>query len=183
MDEPLFYQGGFGPGGLPDVLEQHRQNAVREIDQIAADRLLATPTEALLAEIKPRAMVEPLVVDEEHLDKHVEDVPPDRTRVRYILPFQGDQQLWKLTPSSFGLNHPRGQIKDHTLVVTFEERHLDPQAVRAQFENNMKLIRSNLATSKQDVERSNQDLRHSLRDGIERRRAKLERDRQLTDQL
>jgi hypothetical protein len=183
MDEPLFCQGGFSPGGLNDVLQQHQLKAVREIDQIPASKLLSTSTDDLLSVIEPRVMVEPLDVDENHLEKRVEDVPPDRTRVSYNLPFQGDRQLWKLTPSSFSPNYPRGQITDHTLIVTFEERHLDPQSVRVQFDNNMKLVRSNLATSKQDVERSNQELRARLRDRIEQRRAKLERDRQLEDLL
>lgn len=183
MSASLFSQGGFGPGGLPEVLEQHRRQAVHKIDAIPADRLLATTTEDLLREVEPSVMVEPLAIDEEHIEKRVEDVPPDRTRVSYIVPFEGDRNLWKLTPSSFGVNHPHGEVRERVLIITFEERLLDPQTVRAQFENNLKLVRSNLQTSRQDVERSNQELLGALRGRIEQRRAKLERDRQLAEHL
>jgi hypothetical protein len=56
------------------------------------------------------------------------------TEIRIIVPFQGDPGMFKIRPSSYTLNPPRGEISGHELHFVYQivDANFDPEASAAQ---------------------------------------------------
>lgn len=102
-------------------------------------------------------------------------------RVVVHVPFEGEADVFKLRPSSFTLNPPRGRINSDDLVLTIEYPHdtaLDIDATANSFITSVALW---LGYARADIDVFNRNLEHQARQAIERRRQRLQqRDAQVT---
>jgi hypothetical protein len=109
----------------------------------------------------------------------------------YILhiPFEGDQNLLFVRPTTFGLNNPYALIEDKEILIGFgfqyyaqkgrnEDAHAQEEAKEANklFDEQLKLIRQNLKQLAADVELLHQGWARTLRDSNKLRRDKAQKD-------
>ena len=101
------------------------------------------------------------------------------TAIRIAVPFDGEAILFKYGVSP--LNSPiPGDVRDDTMVLSHVAEHPDPAAVRREFENTLDRIQSMLDMVRGPAEEWNRGLPALLRERLEQRRSKLQRDRGLS---
>ncbi len=175
----------------------------REIDAIDADEFLNTPPDDLVAfyidEFTIRVPVvqyDQIAVDQGEAKVDVSGDPRraifDRERPFYItgtkitfhVPFEGDPELFKCQPSrSYLGNWPSGVIADQELTMTVTALNHDADAVKAQFERELGMVRSYLGWIASDAKEFNSQLADKVRGRISARREKLLADRGLVTSL
>ena len=144
----------FTEGHLYEYLEQRKASAVAEVGRYDGNQLLVTPFDDVVSVLVEKFRVEPLQFDEASITTEQEEaqvetsrIPDGRwrygghqsavaaTRFRFYVPFHGDDVLFRLLPSSYTTNPPRGTISGTDLIITFMMQSPDPEALQAQFRN------------------------------------------------
>jgi hypothetical protein len=95
-------------------------------------------------------------------------------RVVVHVPFEGEADVFRLRPSSFYLNSPRGRIKGDELVLTIEYPHDHPLDIDATADSFIASVNRWLAYARADIDSFNDNLEQQARQAIERRRQRLE---------
>ena len=188
MSDLLFY-----PGDLSATLRAHREKALAAARKIPANRSLKVPIEDLVEELYDEYRVTPVELDLDAArssgakDKEVTvggwdgqrvDVPG--TRVEWRIPFAGDSNLFKLRPSQFTLNPPRGNVRGQTIVLSHEGRApLDAGKVKSELDRTLKDVQKYLGSQRTEIEQFNEQLRKDLNSALQQRREKVLADREL----
>ena len=105
------------------------------------------------------------------------------TTVTYFVPFDGDEGLFALQPSSFTSNPPTGQVRDGELCFSFTGVDPTPEQVRSQLERNMESIKRYVDWLNLDVEAFNGTVLSQARAAVEIRHQKFFRDGELVASL
>ena len=90
------------------------------------------------------------------------------------MPFEGEADVFKLRPSSFNFNRPRGRIKGDELVLTIEYPHDHPLDIDATVDGFIASVSQWLTYARADIDSFNGNLEQQARQAIERRRQRLE---------
>lgn len=101
------------------------------------------------------------------------------TRLVVHVPYEGERVFFFLRPSSFTYNPPRADISETEVVLTFEDRQLNGERVRAQIDHDVGEIERWLSWSREMAERHNASLLDTALSAIRQRKEKLLRDRQM----
>jgi hypothetical protein len=106
------------------------------------------------------------------------------TKIVIAVPFDGEEDVFKLRPSQFGLSTPAAEIRKGELRLSWASDQgtradVDSEKVRRYFDGQLDRIEQLLGWARADVERYNRDLRVQVRSAVAERRAKLLADRQL----
>jgi len=192
----------FSDYDLYSVLQRQEAELFREIDEIEGSRLLNSSLEDLCDYFEQKYRFEPprLREDEITVNQHETDVDvsqdPHRfifdrskpfyikgTTVRFFIPYDGDQELFKCQPSRFTLNPPRGSVGAEELIIAFTLIEHDADKIKAEFERTLAQIRQYLEWIASDVSQFNASLRDKARQRIEARRQKLLKDQGLVASL
>lgn len=174
---------------LRAVLEGHRKEAEGAVVELPATEVAAETEESVLDRLEEEYRVVPLelledkaTVEQEEAQADVSGDPlrfiRDRSqpfyvpgqRVRYYVPYRGDQELWRCRPSRYTLNPPSADVAKDEIVFEFTVPSADIAQTRGWFDTAIASVRQWISFSKQDVEMHNQQLRPILRDALRRRR-------------
>lgn len=105
------------------------------------------------------------------------------TRIEFLVPFNGNQELFNYRPSSHTLSPPFGTVNDGVLILTYTRTDHDAEAVKAAFDKDVSEIEKYLQWIAQDIKPFNDSLRAKIRQRVEARRDKLLRDHGLVSAL
>ncbi|HJT91374.1 MAG TPA: hypothetical protein VJ777_05460 [Mycobacterium sp.] len=177
---------------MHSTLEGQRGRARDTVRSISADRVLSVPIEDLTEEVFDAYRANPIVLHEERVTStgatditvYVQgfdrEVPVEGTAVEWHIPFDGDDVLFQVRPSSFTLNPPTAEVRGRMLVLRHEGRApLDPASVKGTFMSRLTEIEKWLDNQRAELEPFNEQLRNDLRTLIEQRQTKVLRDREL----
>lgn len=196
-DELLFYRADW------HSVTQNQINAMtKELSGLPGDRLLNTSeadlTDYLVSKYGldvPVLKKDGIYVDQEEAKVDVSGdfrraiFDPSRpyyisgTSVHLTVPFSGDHNMFRVQPSQFSLNPPRGRINCDTLVLTFTGVDLDQSRLRAEINRVIEDVERNLSRQRQDAKSFNDQLRQKVVNSIQSRRRKLLDDRNLVASL
>jgi len=187
---------------LNNVLRHQWEKLFKEIDEIEGNRLLNTNVEDLCDYFEQKYRFEPPQLREEEItvDQYEADIDVSRdpmrlifdrsrpfyikgTTVRFFIPFDGDQELFKCRPSTFTSIPPRGSFSADELIITFTLTEHSADKIKAEFEDTLARIRKYIEWTASDVSQFNASLRDKTRQKIEARRQKLLKDQGLVASL
>ena len=187
----------FADSDLAEYLRHCEVGALQSVDQIDKDRFGVSSDDEIVQHVVSTHSIEPLCLFEERaqLDKQETqiDVSGDRarvltgpfyvqgTKITVAIPYAGLHLLWKMTPKRFDSAFPFADIspsvgdKPGELKISISKPHeADPDEFRADYEENMRLLRNYVSWSTPQVERFNGQLADLIRSAIASRRARLE---------
>ena len=203
MDDLLFYGAD-----MHATLENQRREARTAVESLTPAQMNAATDDELVANVVSRFRIDPLIIHADRVEadhsesqmdvsRHFDRAVFDRGRPCMIkanqitlrIPFTGDPDLFKVQPTSFTLNPPRGRVQANGglggMVLLTMTRPIDEgvEAFNRWIQEQVKSIEGYVATSRADVERFNADLVGQVRDAVTRRRAQLQQQGQLLAKL
>lgn len=180
---------------LASMLRQLEEKLFQQIDAIERSQLLSTSVEDWSDYFEqqfkidgPQLKKDQIQVDQDEINIDVSQDPTrvisDRTqpfyirgtRIVFLVPLDGDQELFKYRPSTHTLSPPFGTANDGVLVLSYTRTDHDAEAVKAAFEKDISEIEKYLVWIAQDIKPFNDSLRAKIRDRIEARRDKVLKD-------
>lgn len=184
-------------------VERHvRDTVTKEIDEYDGDRLLNTSSDDLCSYfVKKHEVVVPIlneegiIADQKETKIDISQDPMrfirDRSRPYYIsgtcveieIPFSGDEAVFQIQPTEFSLNPPRGEIRQHKLILRIQGENLEPDKVKNDLDNRIREVREYLDRLRNNASGLNNSLPQLVQENIERRRKKLLGDRNLVSSL
>lgn len=188
----------FGNGDLVATLDAHLQSVVDQVNKIPKDQFMVSREDEIVANIMSQMYIEPIILHEEAITMESEEIQIDvsENRCRYIsdrskpylipgirviiiIPFTGDENLWKLRPSRYPMVVPNGEIKSPKynnpgyLCLIFEQTTDSPgKAIKDEYTRQLGLINDYLHNQETDIKKCNEQLDSRIRQAI---RARLER--------
>jgi hypothetical protein len=105
------------------------------------------------------------------------------TQITIIVPFSGDPQLFRYTPSSRTYNPPRATIQGNQLQISVEQVGLTGAQVVSRVRSELERIEKYLAWVASDVQTFHNELASEAERMVEHRRQKLLADRELEKEL
>ena len=180
-------------GDMHGVLESQSRTVSEAVRTLDPDLVLGTPVQDLADRLFEKYRIEPIELDLEHRQsggaKDVtipvdgwsgRTVMVDGTRVEMLIPFEGDEVLLDVRPSTHNLNPPSFDVRGRQIVIAYEGRSpVDPQQAKAGIDQALAAIQQHLIWQRADIDPWNEQLRSSLPERIEVRRQKVLRDRDL----
>jgi hypothetical protein len=184
---------------IHDIVHAQRQGTLKAVEQLSPESILTGKPDELLADFVERFHLSVPILDRkatvqlptEDVDVNVSGdfrrpfLDPNRphyvkgTAIRIAVPFEGEAILFKYGVSP--LNSPiPGEIRDDTVVLSHIAEHPDSAVVRREFENNLDRIENMLDMVRGPAEEWNRGLPALLRECLQQRRSKLERDQGLS---
>ncbi|MDD2899447.1 MAG: hypothetical protein PHI31_12125 [Desulfuromonadaceae bacterium] len=193
----------FADAHLSDVMRQCEQKMLQEIDEFEGNYLLNTSIEDLGEYLENKYKFEPPVLkeDETYIANNGEtdvDVRYDPSRwiddkskpfyikgtfAEFAVPFLGDHGLFRFRPSQGYMNTTYGVIKGSEVRLNYTRTDHNGEAMRADFDRNIKMIAEYLGWITNDVAPFNSSLRDKARQRVEWRREKLLKDQGMTSAL
>ena len=92
------------------------------------------------------------------------------------IPFTGEAVIFSFRPSSIDFNPPRATVGNGELTMTFEQRHPDSAALKAEIEDATQRIQRKLASCEEMINPFNKQLARVAREAINFRKQKLGKD-------
>jgi len=193
----LFSQRRFG-----DLLRAAHLKIQHDIEQIPSATLLGASVESLCDHLEDQYRIDPLVLHEDRIEVDTSEADidvrhdpdrfiRDRSRPHYIkglqfvfhVPFSGDAELFKFSPSTILMSPPRGIVGKGELLVAVTTLSQDGAQVQATFDSTLSSIKMMVEQLANDAARFNAELRSAIRQGLERRREKVLADQKTTASL
>lgn len=105
------------------------------------------------------------------------------TRIGYLVPFDGDRDLFNYRPVTHTSSPPFGIVNERHLVLGYTRTDHDAEAVRTAFNKDIAEIEKYIEWIAQDIKLFNDSLRTKIRQRLETRRDKLLKDQGLVSAL
>ena len=196
----------FADRDLGEHLRHCEVNALQSVEGIDPDRFGASSDDEIVQRLVSEYSIEPLCLFEDQAQLENEetqiDVSGERarvlagpfyveaTKITVAIPYTGSDLLWKLKPKRFSSSFPFADISPSAdvnpgeLKITISKpRDTDPEEFKADYEDNLKLLRSYISWSTPQVERFNGQLADLIGNAIAGRRARLEAQGDLSSAL
>lgn len=198
MDGTLFYEGE-----LRDILEHRKRQLGNAVSNWNGDEFLQLSPTDILSYLKDEYSLEAPQLDLEAQyalppkDVNI-DVSQDwqraifdrstptylqGTQITVIVPFTGDPQLFRYTPTTRGFNPPRATIQGNQLHINVEQIGLTGAQAANKIRHELELIEKYLAWVTGDVQTFHTELASEAERMVEHRRQKLLADRELEKEL
>lgn len=196
-DDYLFIQADWH-----SVVESQRTRMREEVEAIDADRLLNTSVDDLAKYFEQKYRIDvptlntsAIVVDQHETKVDVRHDPMrfvfDRSRPAYVegteieveIPFEGDAEVFRISPSTHDLNPPAAAVEPDRLVFRLSGASLEGAAVKNRIDEALRSIEKYLTNLRSDASQFNDGLLSAARSGIEGRRSKLLANRNLAASL
>ena len=199
----------FADGDLGDSLRQHVMKAVQEIDEIPETQFKAASDAEISAGILAKFNVVPLELHEDAKTMNRSESKIDVSRnsdrnpfgdrgpiyvnsIRVVIsiPFSGEQDLWKLKPSTWQSTFPQGEVRGERgisgglLDIVIEQpADENPEAIKQYLDNQLRDIRFYIQNQKQQIMSELSQMPERLRSAITARRQRLAQHNNLADIL
>ncbi len=105
------------------------------------------------------------------------------TRIEVIVPIEGEADVFKIHPTTYGTSYPFGVIKNQNLVISVEGIDLNPDKVRFQIDQNLSDIKKYLGYVSGDIGNLNDQLYELAEHHINKRKDKVLADHNLVASL
>lgn len=184
------------------VVESQRDRMRKDIESIDPDRLLNTSVNDLAKYFAekyrmdvPTLNTSDVLVGQRETKVDVRHDPTrfvfDRTRPAYVegteieveIPFQGDQEIFRVRPSTHDLNPPAAAVEPDRLVLRLAGASLEGAAVKSRIDETLRSIEKYLTNLRSDASQYNNSLCAAAQSSIESRRSKLLANRNLAASL
>lgn len=189
-DDPLFSEAD-----LYNVMEQQKQQLLKEIDGYETNYILNTSVDDLCDYLEKKYHLEApaLKVDLVYVDQGETnvDISQDHNRmvfnrsrplyikgtaVRFSIPFDGDANLLRFKPSTFNYSPPRGNVERQEIHLTYARTDHDADGLRKEFDRDLENLQDFLGWVAKDTVPFNASIKPTARDRIGKRREKLLKD-------
>lgn len=180
---------------LSDVLRAQEQSITSAVDRIGSGRFAEQSDEELADEVCVILEVEPLKLNRSEGRGEVTEcevgvsdpfnggVKVKGLRVRQVVPFVGDEQLWQLRPNQYDLNPPYGEVWGSSLMVGMEVRESEKESAIQHIKDTLNKIELWIERQSPQIEGFNSRLRGLVLPLIAARRERLKQASDLTDQM
>lgn len=164
----------FWEAAIFDVLQQRQEEIKAEVAAIPASAFDEIPDKQLVREVATKFKLELPILEEDRICQSSREVDVDvsgdpmrliwdRSRPFYVkaaeitvtIPFKGDVNLFRIRPSTFSTNPPRGEVEGTELHLSFRRIDNDGAALKRDFEQALASIKQHLGWLEQDVARFN----------------------------
>ena len=194
----------FSRPDLASALNSLIPEVPRYVDEISEEEFLEQTKEEIAEQVFQEAKENPVVLDEEHVERTVietqVDVSHDPLRflganrtgpfyvsgllVKWIVPFTGDEEVFRLQTNPFSLLLPRGNVAQGKLVISLSlPNDDDSDRFKSYFEEQMKLVREFLGYANEQIERHNQGLNRTIEEAIVARKARIKRRKDVEEKI
>lgn len=199
MQDPLFY----GHGELRNYFDAVRETAKRDIEAIETNSLLNASEEDLVKHFIDKYYLDPpiLQVDKMSISPPSDvDIDVSRDPMRAVfnrdepcyvkgvtvtvsIPFSGDAEYFKYTPSSFNYGPPHGDISGQEVLLAFRQVEPNHEELDREIRRTLSGIQQYLGWVKRDIDAFNRDFAPFVRDAIRQRKQKKLKDLDLVAKL
>ena len=192
----------FASGELAEAIIQRGDELRRQVARMPKPELLETPTKDLCDLLRAELEIQVPVLLEadtyvEPGEAHVDVIgslvpgshyggthrPLSAHLVEVAIPFEGDGQLFKLRPSTFGTTRPQGEVREQELRMSFDTEHHGSQAVKSMIDAWVADIKKHLGWLQRQAVEFNDGLHFIARQAIEDRKRKVMREEELVASL
>jgi hypothetical protein len=178
-------------------LRRREASAKDEVDRLADVKVLGDDSAALVRELFEKVKIRPIEFrwDQIYLDEPMEVDISGRvnpfgetytirgTNVTVHLPFEGDQDLLQVSPTTQNFNPPQAHVRDREVRLEWEGRAGEVAQVQGWLGQVTSQMKTYAAWSKQDCDGFNTNLEGLLASWLKARRDHLEKNRQLVSAL
>jgi len=178
-------------GELSEFLKHMKALLQGEIEKYESNHILNVSEEDLYQHLIDKYSLEPPVLQENSIYVHEpRDVDIKRGRsygkgvsVIIVIPFDGNEDLFHYTPSTFTHSPPSGEIKNKEVNLTYQMIQHDEEKLKRSYTQDLSEIKRWLEWTKRDVEVFNNSLDSFIRNTVTQRKKKLLDDQKLVYNL
>jgi hypothetical protein len=181
-DEPLFYSKGDSFGA-----KRAQEEAVRDsIAKMSESQILNSSIEDLVNFVYDKFIINVPVLELDNAQvsqqeaqvlvqgwRNERPVSVPGTMVTLEVPYHGDEILFHIRASTWGMNPPRAIVTKSHVIVRQSGTDLSGDQVQAEFDRTIANIEQNLERLRSDFNEFNDRLKGTAREQIEARRGKL----------
>ena len=192
----------FSDASWHDVERNQLQEMRKAVEGMDGNRLLNTSVDDLTSYFEQKFQIEipTLLTDEIVVDQREAKIDVSRDTNRWItdrsrpfhitgteieveIPFTGETDAFKIQPTSYTMNPPRGEVRGNALVLRIVGADLNADGVRSEIDRIVNQIQNHLSTLRTNAAGLMAQLPNQARSAIESRRQKLLADRNLVGGL
>jgi len=184
----------FNGGDVHTAFENVVRNILAEIDGLDSQYVLKASSTELENHFVEKAMVQPLKlhVDQQYIESQRTiqvDVSHDfrravfpgeqahvpGTQLKIAIPYEGQEELWKIRPSTYSLGgYPEIDIYRDRVVITmsFDDDTADRQHVKNEIERSIESLSNAVSNQRRDVERHNKAVPDKIKARLNAKRDK-----------
>lgn len=189
----------FARAALSDALRKHTAAIPQRVQAIAESVIQAVDDDSLASQLAQELKIVPLSLDLSGQTMRREEVQVDVTgdrfrigapdgrrlvvpgiRVTVSIPYVGDEQLWRLRPSSYRLSAPRGTVRPirgmniGVIDLVIEQPSDQPiERIKSELDSRLDDINFFIENQVRDLVGFDADLRHQVLVALGARRARL----------
>lgn len=184
------------------VMEAQKAGARKKIERMSASDLVAHQSlDELAASIATEFSMAPPVLDVENIDVWQREVEIEhRSQFGYIdelrrsmtrkgtaidvrVPFNGEEEMFQVRPTSYNTNPPRGRISRGYIEFTITGTSLSAEIVKSEIERRIADINQYLDFQRSSVGNFSAEIQKVAYDALQARASKLNADRNLIEDL
>lgn len=200
-EDLLFY----GQGDFRDLLESLKEGIKKEIHNLDRDYILKVNEEELYNFLVNRYTLEaPVLHDEDKVAHPAEDVEIDvsgrfdyavprgegpcyvkGTSVTIAVPFEGDEQLFHFSPSTFSMSGVRGTVLGNEINLRYQglPQDMSSEKLKQNIVNDINMIKKHLQTMAHDAEMHNKFIESEVKKLVANRKERILKDEGLVGDL
>jgi hypothetical protein len=107
----------------------------------------------------------------------------DGTISKHYIPFVGNSDVFGCRPSSYSNNSPQASVVSDELIFAYEDTRHDVERIRRAFASDLEDTKKLLASADTEIRIHNERVALTALEKLNERRAKLDRDRDVVEQL
>jgi hypothetical protein len=185
----------FNHSSLGDALRAQLASVTKEVDGISKDQFLSNSDEQIIEHVCSKMEIVPLIIYRDRMSlTEPQETKTERRdpfgdliripviRIDLAIPYTGESDLWKMQPSTFTFNPPRGDYSSQRgndqagtlrFKMEFTQGEYTGDAINKEIEGNLKSIEEYLGWIKRDIESHNPQLQNEIRRHVAQRRERL----------
>lgn len=182
----LFLEGG----GLYEALIERRKKMNQDVVNQAADYLLNVNEVELVRHFVDKYRVEPLVIHEDQVMQVPREAvvqtygsPIKRQIIRFHIPFSGDKDLLRFTPSTRIMWTEDLPVDNGEILLDCVNHNDNPRAIRNRLDSLLNNLKTQAGHSTSEIAKFNEGLEQAVIEAVKRRKADLLRQANLVAAL
>lgn len=192
----------FSKFDLGETLRNMESGMLREIDSIEGNKLLNTKIDDWIEYFIDKYNIKHLTLREESISTDQSETQVDvrydnsrlirdrsqpfyinGTKICFYIPFDGDEKLFYMQPSTRTMNPPMADIENNELAIVFNKINPNPDSVKNEFNQILSSIKQNIGWQEKEILEFNNSLSGKVKAKIEARREKLIADQSIVSLL
>ncbi|MFN5350993.1 MAG: hypothetical protein ACK5BE_00035 [Alphaproteobacteria bacterium] len=177
---------------LDELFQNKKKDITNYINEkISSDKFLNSTDDQLFDHIFSHYKINPLEINEKGITRddpeetQIDGVRVDYgmfnkvryTKIRFHIPYEGDNKLWELKPSNYSTTFPRGEVRKDEIIIEIllPNSTSSKEQFKNELDNNINSIRSHIEKQNTDITDFNNSLRNLINSEIFERRERLKK--------